>query len=77
MTDQNQILVVKDDQANKDEINILEMLGLELTRARRIRLHQAVPFSEVRVYPGDDIDAPLQEIDLIDYANQDTQGVAV
>jgi segregation and condensation protein A len=50
---------------------------LELTRAHRIRIHQAVPFSEVRVYPGDDIDAPLQEIDLVDYANQDQQGVAV
>lgn len=50
---------------------------LELTRAQRIRLHQAVPFSEVRVYPGDDIDAPLKDIDLIDYANQDQQGVAV
>ena len=50
---------------------------LELVRARRIRLHQAVPFSEVRVYPGDDINAPLREIDLIDYSNQDQQGVAV
>jgi len=50
---------------------------LELTRAQRIRLHQAVPFSEVRVYPGDEINAPLREIDLVDYSNYDKQGVAV
>lgn len=50
---------------------------LELTRARRIRLNQAVPFSEVRVYPGEDIDAPIKDIDLIDYSQQDQQGVAV
>ena len=50
---------------------------LELTRSRRICLHQAMPFSEIRVYPGEDIDAPFKEIDLIDYSNQDQQGVAV
>ena len=50
---------------------------LELTRAQRIRLCQAVPFSEVRVYPGEDINAPLREIDLVEYANYDRQGVVI
>ena len=50
---------------------------LELARAHRIRLYQAVPFSEVRIYPGEDINAPLKDIDLIDYANYEKQGVAI
>ena len=37
---------------------------LELSRARRIRLHQAKPYSEIRVYPGPYIDRPLSEIRL-------------
>ena len=59
---------------------IVAVTTFVLTRANRLRLHQALPFSEVRVYPGDDIDAPLKDIDLIDYskqAQQDQQGVAV
>jgi len=43
---------------------------LELARTRRIRLYQSFPFTEVRVYPGEEINAPLRDIDLIDYANQ-------
>jgi segregation and condensation protein A len=50
---------------------------LELARAHRIKLHQAAAFSEVRVYPGEDIDAPLKDIDLVDYSTSDRQGVAV
>ena len=50
---------------------------LELARTHRIRIYQAVPFSEVRIYPGDQINAPLREIDLIDYANNDQQSVTV
>jgi segregation and condensation protein A len=50
---------------------------LELARAHRIKIHQAVPFSEVRVYPGDEINAPLREIDLVDYSNSEQQGVTV
>lgn len=44
---------------------------LELTRAQRIRLYQAVPFSQVRIYPGAEIDTPLRDIDLVDYSNQE------
>ena len=50
---------------------------LELARARRLRLYQAVPFSEVRVYPGADIRAPLTDIELDGHTASDKQGVAV
>ncbi|MEW5794983.1 MAG: segregation/condensation protein A [Candidatus Zixiibacteriota bacterium] len=50
---------------------------LELARTHRIRIHQALPFSEVRVYPGEHINAPLREIDLVDYANNESQSVTV
>ncbi len=39
---------------------------LELTRSRRVRLHQAVPFSEMRISRGDQADAPHREIDLVE-----------
>ena len=44
---------------------------LELARTRRIRLYQAVPFSEIRIYPGEAIDAPLSDVDIVDYVNTD------
>lgn len=46
---------------------------LELARVHRIRIFQAVPFSEVRVYPGENFSAPLSEIALIDNSS-DVQG---
>ncbi len=48
---------------------------LELTRSRRIAIHQSVPFREVRIYRGEHFDAPRQEIDLIDYTNSEKQAV--
>lgn len=35
---------------------------LELTRARRIKIHQAKPYSEIRVYAGELVHEPLSEI---------------
>jgi len=50
---------------------------LELARTRRIRLHQAVPFSEIRIYPSEAIDAPLRDVDIVDYAYNDQQDMTV
>jgi len=50
---------------------------LELARTHRIKICQALPFTEVRVYAGEAINAPLRDIDLIDYANNDQQGVTI
>lgn len=50
---------------------------LELARTRRIRLYQAVPFSEIRIYPGEAIDAPLRDVDIVDYAYNDQQDMTV
>ena len=50
---------------------------LELARTRRIRLFQAVPFSEIRIYPGEAIDAPLRDVDIVDYAYNDQQDMTV
>jgi len=36
---------------------------LELARLRRVRLFQAVPFSEVRVYPGDGLGSKINRLD--------------
>ena len=47
---------------------------LELARVHRVRLFQAVPFSEVRVYPGEKFSAPFSELALID-SSSDIQGM--
>lgn len=39
---------------------------LELTRSKRITIFQSIPFSEVRVYRGEQYDAGNLDIDLID-----------
>lgn len=41
---------------------------LELARTRRVRLNQAEPFSELRVYRGDAFDTPMRDIDLEEYS---------
>ena len=48
---------------------------LELARTRRIRIDQAAPFSQLRVYPGEAFHIPVQETDILDYQNETTQGV--
>ncbi|MBU0985047.1 MAG: segregation/condensation protein A [candidate division Zixibacteria bacterium] len=48
---------------------------LELARARRIRLYQAIPFSELRVYRGEFFDAPRRDIDLVNHDNTTEQVV--
>jgi chromatin segregation and condensation protein Rec8/ScpA/Scc1 (kleisin family) len=48
---------------------------LELVRSRRVKIHQSVPFRELRVYRGDQFSAPRQEIDLVDYTETNTQAV--
>jgi segregation and condensation protein A len=50
---------------------------LELARTRRIRLFQAAPFSEIRIYPGEAINAPLRDVDIVDYAYNDQQDMTV
>jgi segregation and condensation protein A len=39
---------------------------LELVRSHRVRIHQAQPFSELRVYRGERFFAPREPIDLVD-----------
>jgi segregation and condensation protein A len=39
---------------------------LELVRARRIRVQQVTPFSELRVYRGERFETPTEAIDLVD-----------
>ncbi|HUV30946.1 MAG TPA: segregation/condensation protein A [Acidobacteriota bacterium] len=46
---------------------------LELTRTRRIRVFQSVPFAELRVYRGVAFDAPLQGIDLVEVSTPSEQ----
>jgi len=48
---------------------------LELSRTRRIAIHQSLPFSEVRIYRGDQFGAPRQAVDLVDIPAYDTQAV--
>jgi segregation and condensation protein A len=48
---------------------------LELARLRRIRLYQALPYSEVRVYRGLGTNGPDEVISLDETVNIDTQGV--
>ncbi len=48
---------------------------LELSRTRRVAIHQAIPFSEVRIYRGEKFNAPRQAVDLVDLAQLDTQVV--
>ena len=40
---------------------------LELARSRRVTICQPKPFAELRVYRGEDFDAPQQSIDIVDY----------
>lgn len=42
---------------------------LELVRTRRVRIRQANPFSELRVYRGERFDHPTDAIDLVDFDN--------
>ena len=57
-------------------IAVVTFIGLlELSRSRRISIHQSLPFREVRVYRGELFDAPRQEIDLVDYTTVEQQAV--
>ncbi|RME30130.1 MAG: segregation/condensation protein A [Candidatus Zixiibacteriota bacterium] len=40
---------------------------LELARSHRIAIRQAAPFTELRVYRGEAFDAPLRDIDLVEF----------
>ncbi len=46
---------------------------LELVRAHRIAVHQARPFSELRVYRGEMFDAPYRDAQLIDVTSFTTE----
>jgi segregation and condensation protein A len=50
------------------------MALLELARARRVRLYQAVPFSEVRVARGEYGDIPPDHIDFVTSTTTDEEG---
>jgi chromatin segregation and condensation protein Rec8/ScpA/Scc1 (kleisin family) len=57
-------------------IAVVTFIGLlELTRTRRIAMHQSLPFRELRVYRGELFDAPRQEIDIVDYTSSEQQAV--
>lgn len=46
---------------------------LELTRTRRITIDQVEPFRELRIYRGDQFDAPQREIDIVDFNELEVQ----
>ena len=48
---------------------------LELSRTRRVAIHQAIPFSEVRIYRGEMFHAPRQAVDIVDLTQFDPQVV--
>ncbi len=48
---------------------------LELSRTRRVAIHQAIPFSEVRIYRGEQFGAPRQAVDIVDIPQLDIQTV--
>ncbi|HOZ08520.1 MAG TPA: segregation/condensation protein A, partial [candidate division Zixibacteria bacterium] len=46
---------------------------LELVRTRRIAIDQSEPFRELRVYRGEQFDAPQREIDIVDFSRLEVQ----
>lgn len=48
---------------------------LELVRTRRIAVDQSEAFRELRIYRGDQFDAPQREIDIIDFNELNVQAV--
>ncbi len=48
---------------------------LELVRTRRIAVDQSEPFRELRIYRGDQFDAPQREIDIVDFNELNVQAV--
>jgi segregation and condensation protein A len=46
---------------------------LELARVRRVTICQSQPFAQLRVYRGEDFDAPRQAIDIVDYTKIEEQ----
>lgn len=48
---------------------------LELARSRRIAIYQSLPFSELRIYRGEQFNSKATDVDLVDFSDDDLEEI--